>query len=319
MIKSFISGLLLAASVLFLTSCGDSSDGSNGDAPNGPTGGARLTLQLTDAPGDLAHAWVEISGITLLGEDDNDQPTTVTVFSGSTGMIDLHTLADATVDLVTGQAVPVGSYNRMRVDIKSAVIETFAGQVIALAGSQHPEGKAVNLEMDCFSCTSTNPNVKLPVRELELDNQAKTLLLDFDVNQSFGRLADGSGAWYMRPAIFAVDMDNHGSISGRVVLENGVTLPPCGGQTTTLESFTIHTFDAADAVRSGKVAADGTYRLDYMVPGRYGMRYDAAVDFDTQTLFFNAVNPVRPQVVVEAGATATMDYTLNVAECRDRL
>lgn len=308
----------LAAVLLITSGCGDDGPSeSSGNPPTNPT----LTLRLTDAPGDLAHAWVDITGITLEGEDDDGEMISTVVFAGSTGDIDLLTLDGVTTDVVLNVAMTAGSYNRMRVDFGNVVLETLDGLVVALAGSSHPSGTPVDIEMECSSCNLGNPNVKLPSPSVDIESGAKTFVLDFDVNQSFGRWPGDPSRWFFRPAIYAVDESAYGSISGTVTLDTGVSLPTCGGQAFTLESFTILAFDAADAARSGRTMANGSYRIDYVVPGRYGMRFDSVVDFETQELTLNAVNPGSGfpiQVVVEAGATATMDYLINFAQCDDR-
>lgn len=309
--------------LLLAVGCGDdgpsdpSGEGSGTNPPTDPT----LTVRLTDAPGDLAHAWVEITGITLEGEDDNEEVVSTTVFSGSTGDLDLLALEGVTTDLVVNTAVAAGSYDRMRVDFGSVVVETLDGLVIALPGSSHPDGATVDVVLECSTCDLGNPNVKLPSRYLDLDSGSTTLILDFDVNQSFGRWPGEPDRWFFRPAIYAVDASSYGSIAGTVTLDNGVSLPTCGGQVITLESFTILAYDAADAARSGRTRADGTYVIDYVVPGRYGMRFDQVVGFEDQELIFNAVNPGAGfpiQVVVEAGAVSTMDYLVNLVQCDDR-
>ena len=309
----------IAVALLF-SSCSDNADSPSNDSPNTPeaSGSATLTLRLTDAPGDLVHAWVEINQITLTGETDDDEEISITLFSGTTGMIDLLTLADATTDLVADHVLPSGTYKQLSFDFSSAVVETRDGQVLALSGSRHPDGKAITGELICGSCTPQRPNVKLPNNSLQLNNQAKVLLLDFDVSQSFGRDPSGSDSWYMRPAIFAADLASHGTIAGRVALNNGVNLPTCGGQTSTLEQVIVRAFDAADAARSGTTAPSGTYRIAYVVPGRYGMLIDPSIEFDTETLAFTAL-PSQTQVVVDAGSTETVDFAITSATCRDRL
>ena len=278
-------------------------------------------MRLTDAPGDLANAWVDIVAITLEGEDDNGQSINTTVFAGSTGNIDLLSLDGVTTDIVLDATLPAASYQSMRIDFGNVVLETLDGLVVALAGSSHPGGTPVDIVMECSSCNLGNPNVKLPGTTLDLESGTKTLVLDFDVNQSFGRWPGDPSRWFFRPAIYAADEAAYGSIVGTVSLDSGVSLPSCGGQAVTLETFTILAFDRADAARSGRTRPDGSYVIDYVVPGRYGMRYDAVVDFDTQELTFNAVNPGSGfpiQVVVDAGGVASMDYLINLVACNDR-
>lgn len=43
--------------------------------------------------------------------------------------------------------------------------------------------------------------VNLPQGELELEGESTTWLVDFDVAESFGQEAGGSGQWVMNPVI----------------------------------------------------------------------------------------------------------------------
>ncbi len=327
--KTLCRFLLAIAISLGLAACGGSGGGGDddeGDAGAVDTGTAgtnsTLSLRLTDAPGDLAHAWVDITAVVLEGEDGNGQTLNTTVFAGATGNIDLLTLDGVTRDVVLDVTVPSGSYRGMRVEFGNVVVETLDGTVVALAGSSNPDGDPVDIELECSSCGLGNPNVKLPDGvTLDLESSAKTLVLDFDVNQSFGRWPGDPGRWFFRPAIYAVDEGSYGSIVGTVNVDTGVFFPVCGGRMTSREDFTVLAADRADAFRSARVMPDGTYRFDYVVPGRYGMVFDQVVDFDTQELSFNAINPgvgFPRQVVVQAGATASMPYLINQVICSDR-
>jgi hypothetical protein len=90
--------VLVFVVLLFLVGCGD--DDTSPDNPLEAGGNSTLTLRLIDAPGDLAHAWVEITRITLHGETDDDAESNVTLFEGGTGMIDLLTLVDTAFELI---------------------------------------------------------------------------------------------------------------------------------------------------------------------------------------------------------------------------
>lgn len=50
--------------------------------------------------------------------------------------------------------------------------------------------------------------VNLPGDRLFVDGNAQTLLVDFDVSQSFGQQAGESGSWVMHPVIQATEVPN---------------------------------------------------------------------------------------------------------------
>src|SRR5688572_16462719 len=112
-----------AVALTALVACGDGS---------GPGGTTDLSIMLTDAPGDIQHAFVTITEINLTGEDGKlvlrDTPFTA----------DLLTLADATADLVTDAEVPSGTYAELRFVISGACIavesETGGSDIYATAG-----------------------------------------------------------------------------------------------------------------------------------------------------------------------------------------
>src|SRR5687768_15145620 len=107
MARSTLSGGLLTVALAALAGCGDGA---------GPGGTTALSLKLTDAPGDVQHAFVTITEINLTGEGGKrvlrDEP-----YTG-----DLLTLAGTTADLVTGVEVPSGTYSQLRFVISGACI-----------------------------------------------------------------------------------------------------------------------------------------------------------------------------------------------------
>ncbi|MGY8825716.1 MAG: DUF4382 domain-containing protein [Candidatus Latescibacterota bacterium] len=118
----------LWAAAFSLIACGD-------DDSIGPKNSPALTLQLTDAPGDLAHAWVEISRIVLQGSSDEEGGGGVVLLDEPTGLIDLLTLASSTADLVRDIDVPAGTYTQLRLIVSSAIVETEDGEVFATDGA----------------------------------------------------------------------------------------------------------------------------------------------------------------------------------------
>ena len=181
-----------AVAALLLAGCGDSQ--SPGDT-------TRLSILLTDAPGDVLEAVVTIEAVQLVDEGGiltlTDGPTT----------LDLLTLADATLDLVADAIVPAGTYTELRFIVSGAYIavENEDGSSSIYASSPDysglPENAEVAGQLQMPSFAQTGIKVTLEGDALTLTGDSKVLLVDFDVEQSFGQLARQSGMWVMHPVI----------------------------------------------------------------------------------------------------------------------
>ena len=191
MAPSRLTGGLLAVALATLAGCGD------GAAPGGTTS---LSLKLTDAPGDVQHAFVTISEIYLTGEGGKvvlrDTP-----YTG-----DLLTLAGTTVDLVTDADVPSGTYAQLRFVITGACIavenESAGSDIYATDGyDATPCGGPATGVLQAPSYGQSGLKVVLDEAALTLVGPQKILLVDFDVEQSFGQLAGQSGTWVMDPVV----------------------------------------------------------------------------------------------------------------------
>jgi len=173
------------------------------DSGSGPDleGNSTVRVLLTDDPDDLAHAWVEIREIYLQGGDAGGR---LVLFEGTSGPIDLLTLADDFLELVEVD-VPAGRYGQLRLVLDGAAIQTEEGLVFATTGAEIPAGGAADGELQCPSCTTTGIKVLLQGRDLTLDDPLETFLLDFDVDDSFARPAGQSGRWVLSPVIKLFD------------------------------------------------------------------------------------------------------------------
>jgi hypothetical protein len=191
MARSTLSGRLLAVALAALAGCGD------GAAPGGTTA---FSLKLTDAPGDVQHAFVTITEINLTGEGGKlvlrDEP-----YTG-----DLLTLAGTTADLVTDVDVPSGTYSQLRFVISGACIavenETGGSDIYATDGyDSAPCGGPATGQLQAPSYAQSGLKVVLDEGALTLEGPEKILLVDFDVAQSFGHVAGQSGTWVMHPVV----------------------------------------------------------------------------------------------------------------------
>ena len=306
----------LVAGSLFLGAC----EGADGNLTGGEVG--KLSIQLTDAPGDLAEAWVKIDRVYLQGTAAGDSASGKQEFStASTGYVDLLTLAGGNFQsLVSGADIRPGTYRQVRLVLDGAYIRTKDDRWFATDGADLPDGITSAGELKCPSCAQSGLKVILPGEGVTIDEGNTTLVLDFDVNQSFGHEAGKSGKFILRPVIRATQKEGTetgGSIEGTVALADGVAIPACGGgDAPTLLSF-VPTATAGEVVKTGTTAQDGAayrYTIAAVAAGTYAMGVDRVGFANGDTLTFTAT--ATPSSVTVASGEAQSDYSVTAASCK---
>ncbi|MDP2480776.1 MAG: DUF4382 domain-containing protein [Candidatus Palauibacterales bacterium] len=290
------------------------------------TGTTSVSLKLTDAPGDLLEAWVGIDSVQLQGQSASG-PGGVTLVDQPTDLVDLLTLAGTTRDLVQGVQVPSGSYAQLRIFVSRAVVVAtdINGDTVAFAlgGAQLPAASAYSPSrtgtLVCPSCAQSGFKVNLPGGSVQLQGTQEILVVDFDVSQSFGHDAAASSQWIMHPVMIASDFQASSTIQGRVSVSGQLgAIPECpAGTARSVQDFVPTATLSTDpnAVSSGTVGADSAYSIDFVAPGTYLMGYDRYAVFGNDTLQFNAT-PSIGQLSVGSGESATADYTIDGATCK---
>lgn len=309
--SSHFLGPVIAAA-LMLGACDDGVTGSE----NG-----RFRILLTDAPGDLAAAYVQIEKIVMVGEP-TDAASGLELTPDVTGFINLVNLANGTsLEIVDTDDVPLGVYEEMRVVVGDAYVVLENGDVYATSGADVP----ADLEDDvvgtlrCPSCAQSGFKVKVNGAGLSVEENS-TFILDFDVANSFGHVAGNSGQWIMHP-VLRVDAETitFGSITGTVTLAQGLTLPAtCGGTNITLANFTPTALLAGSTPLSGTVAVPaGTFTITRVMPGTYTINFVNELTFtgSAQKLTFTAT-PSVTSVTVGEGETKTVNFVINTAVCQ---
>lgn len=194
-------GLLLAACTLVLPGCDDSISGEN-------TG--RLTVLLTDAPGDVLSAVVTIESIYIQGgapQDGDDEDEGGRLYLRTDPVTtDLLTLRDDVATLVESAVLPEGRYGQLRFVLSGAYIEVEgedgASQIFATEGYAEAPA-APDGVLQCPSCAQSGLKISLPAGFEVIEGEEESVLVDFDVAQSFGKQAGNSGLWVMHPTITA--------------------------------------------------------------------------------------------------------------------
>ncbi|MDQ3950065.1 MAG: DUF4382 domain-containing protein, partial [Gemmatimonadota bacterium] len=222
----------------------------------------RVSVLLTDAPGDFKRAVVTISRVYLQSGDDNGDGGRV-LLSANEVTTDLLTLANTTHTLVDGVVIPAGHYGQLRFVVTGGYVEVenVDGSTRIYASSPTyaglPSGATVAGPLHMPSLAQSGLKVSLP-GGVSIGGDAKTLLVDFDVAQSFGREAGNSGRWVMHPVVRATAVNYTGSILARVWKADGVTLPTVNGTAVTLAGFSAVLTNASGSQETLALAdADG--------------------------------------------------------------
>jgi Domain of unknown function (DUF4382) len=295
-------------------------DGSS-PADEGGDGTARLSVFLTDAPGDVEAVWVDISDIKLRGDG-----VELDLLDESTGLIEITELVGTTQLLIDDAEIEAGVYDEVRLFLAGAVLESRSGKVFALGDAEHPDGLPATGNLKCPSCAQTGLKIKLGNGGVEFDGET-ALVLDFDVSQSFGHEAGRSGMWVMHPVIHATvveDTQEGATLSGAVALASGVTVPACpAGTPRSIQDF-VPTLTAAtllDAsnlplVRTGTVAADGSFAVAFLAPDTYTLGYMAETNLNTHELVWTAtVTPASVTIASDDDDETGIAYTVTGVTC----
>ncbi|HEX6557810.1 MAG TPA: DUF4382 domain-containing protein [Longimicrobiales bacterium] len=302
---------LIAAAALALGACDDGvSTGGSG----------RLTIKLTDAPGDLAAAYVKFDKIILLRSAADsmvaDSMRRIEFVPTVTDYINLLNLTGGQLlDLVSGASVPEGAYSQLRVVVTDAYITTKDGRTFATAGATLPAGVTSSGTLKCPSCAQSGYKVSFSGGGLNILGNS-TVVLDFDAQQTFGHEAGKSGQWIMHPVLRATATTiRFAKITGNVaVMDTTVKIPTCGGQANTLAIFQPLA-TAGTTTLTGIVDSLGAYKIGSVLPGTYTMGYAQDVSFTNgDTLTFAATPSVATVTVAEADS-ATANYQITAATC----
>jgi hypothetical protein len=299
--KRISRGILGAVAALAVAAC---------DGGTGSDGAARVSIRLTDAPGDLQEAWVRIDRIYLQGSGGRTD-----LLEAPTEWVDLLTLSGGrTAELVNDAVVPAGRYSELRFVVCNAYLVTREGRTYATPGTALPEGVSATGELHVPSGCASGIKVKFPHGEaVELEEGATIVTVDFDVSQSFGRQAGHSGRWVMHPVLHATEVGFSGGIAGVVTTAGDVSLPACGGVEHGVGVFVPHAV-ANGTTYTSTVEEDGRYRIT--VPAAtFVMEYAPALSFENGDTLRITAAPSVPEVSVAAGATAQVDYTITAASC----
>jgi len=208
---------------------------------------ATLTIHLTDAPGDIQAAVVTVAEVYLQGTGGR------TVLRNTPYTVDLVSLATTSTVLIENVSVAAGTYPQLRFVVTGAYIaveDAGGGTRIFASAADYaglPPGAVVDGELQLPSYATSGLKVQLPDGGLELPTSGTmSLLVDFDVSQSFGHEAGQPGKWVMHPVITATDIT-------QIPVPTGVALT---GATSTAQYGNLNGGTAfSDACPAGQIVS----------------------------------------------------------------
>lgn len=268
-----------------------------------PDGNTSLSIVLTDMPGDVSQAVVMIEDIQLVGGGDGP----ISLMTTGPWVGDLTDLENDFATLVDGYVVPQGVYGQLRLIIPEACIgiETEGGTndtddvyVSPGATTVTCEGTEVGqLQMPSLAQTG----IKVVFQGgLELLSDQMILAVDFNIEESFGKLAGGSGMWVMHPVIHGADFTFTGTVELTVDLGDGVSLP--GG--VAFEDFEA-SLDGGAPVSLVTDSDVGTATFQYVIPGT------SQIDLASGAVTSFTTDPVVPYEV-DLGSQEVKQVTITI-------
>jgi hypothetical protein len=283
-------------------------------ACGGSQGSGKITLILTDAPGDFKAAVVTITQINLVGSHG------VTTLSNTKVTTNLLTLSNNVSTLVQDAVVEAGSYSELRFVISGGYIEvanSSGGSTIFASSPTYeglPAGATVGGMLKMPSYDTSGLKIDLP-GSVTVSTDSKILLVDFDVAQSFGHDAGGSGSWVMHPVIKAIDFGLSGNLNVTLKLASGVLLPAA----LTMGSFDAVVTNSGGSAKSLQLSPTSSgsttfgASFKYLIPGSYSVTF--ALDPSVMGTASITTSPAIPATVaVTSGAATQADFTMTSAQ-----
>jgi hypothetical protein len=329
--------LVLVLSLFPLTACDDEELTGPGD------GMTNLSVYLTDQPGEVNAVWVQILQISLHGDEEG----TIDLLEDPTELILLTELVGTVEPLVQNEEVSASTYNQLRFLVGDVVLLSTEPKLYLKGepdlssldfASLDPPVDPDELDqgtLQCPSCSQSGLKVKIPNGEVELEEGATAMVLDFDVAQSFGHKAGNSGKWIMHPVIhgtLVADADGDGSVTddlgtgtaiqGTVALgeTNPITIPECGGGARSIQDFiptamaqVLVDDEGLPLVSTGVVGEDGSFRINFLEPDTYTMGVAPLNLGDFELVFTALAEPA--QVTLAEGEVKEVSYTIQTAVC----
>lgn len=242
-LRKFAGILLAAVALTSFYSCSDDDDNINDET-------ARVTVRMTDAPGDYDAVFVDVADVMIKSDaTTGDEEGWTSLGNVQTGVYDLLELTGGVTQLLAEAEIPAGHYSQIRLVLGSNNSVIYDGESQSLS-TPSAQQSGLKLQLD---------------QELEAGEQYE-FLLDFDVDQSI--VSSGSaGGFSLKPVLRLSATAETGMITGEV--------HPTAIQGAALQSV-IKATNATTTV-SAYTDANGAFVLNGVPEGVYRVTVTPAV------------------------------------------
>ena len=283
--------------------------------PSGPNQAGTLSVLLTDAPGDFKKAVVTIDQVYLqAGEGEEDGAGRV-VLMNTPATVNLLDLRNVATNLVKDATVPGGTYSQLRLVISGGYIEVEQEDGSTKVYASSPEyaqaqGVTASGSLQMPSYAQSGLKIDLPGGAVSVDGDQQILLLDFNVAESFGRRAGGSGMWVMTPVIKASDLTLTSAVEFSLRTAEGVTLPSVAGTGVTLANFGASLDKSGDVLVENFQDVNGTFQVTFrfLTPGTYPVSF-----VEPQGVNATLDSAFPASVTTTSGVTFRQAFTITAA------
>ncbi|WP_026913813.1 DUF4382 domain-containing protein [Christiangramia portivictoriae] len=272
---SFKSLLLATLISVGLVSCND--DDSEGSA----AGMANLSIRMTDAPGDYDAVFVDVQGIEIQLEADEDLDAIdddategsqwVTLDDVDTGIYDLLELTGGVSQLLANTEVEAGYVGQMRLILGP-------DNTVVIDG----ETKALNTP------SAQQSGLKLQLNQRLEAGENYAFLLDFDVDQSI--VETGNGSYNLKPVIRLSAEANAGMVVGTTVVPAALN--------SDVQSLVVLTGNGITV--SAYTNANGDFALNGVPAGTYDVKITPQISSGLTVYTVSDVE-VRPNETTDLG------------------
>lgn len=297
-VRGLLAGLIACAGA---AACGD------------PSGAdiSRISILLTDAAGEeVVAAHVGIERIELIGGGPETGGAIVLLDVPWVG--DVMELQNSFATLVGEVEIPSGHYTMVRL--------IFSGMCVDVDEDEDGVGDASYSTPGFAECPFAQPfgdlqdpsfmesglKVKLPGGNFEIDGGLHTILLDFDVAQSFGHGAGGD-KWVAHPVVHATEVHLAATVTVNVTVEAAALVPDAISADDLFDALEATVGGESMAVvQDGAGALTGSVFFGLLPPGDYAVDL-SATGFDLTSL---AADVSVDGAAVGAGVSLPVNVTL---------
>ncbi|WP_405200010.1 DUF4382 domain-containing protein [Christiangramia sp. LLG6405-1] len=272
---SFKSLLVATLICVGLVSCNDDdSYGSSSEMAN-------LSIRMTDAPGDYDAVFIDVQGIEIQLEADDDLDATdddgtegsewVIVEDVNTGIYDLLELTGGVSQLLADTEVEAGYVGQMRLILGP-------DNTVVVDG----ETKALNTP------SAQQSGLKLQLNQRLEGGENYAFLLDFDVEQSI--VETGNGGYNLKPVIRLSAEANAGMVVGTTVVPAALS--------SDVQSLVVLTGNGITV--SAYTNNDGDFALNGVPAGTYDVKITPQISSGLTVYTLSDVE-VRPNETTDLG------------------